>query len=110
MLPDMFLHNGYSERAFQSERNGQWVKGRARTPLHLLDPFLATREELAETNQLVHVAYGQWSFLRQRSSTSEMIFDVPSLVSYVSQFMTLLPGDIISTGTPAGIFGRRTKR
>jgi 2,4-didehydro-3-deoxy-L-rhamnonate hydrolase len=96
------LHNDYSERAFQLERGGQWVKGKSADTFAPLGPFLATRDELPDTSRL-----GMWlkvnGGFRQRSSTSEMIFDVPFLVGYVSQFMTLLPGDIISTGTPAGV-------
>ena len=96
------LHNDYSERAFQLERGGQWVKGKSADTFAPLGPFLATRDEVPDTARL-----GMWlkvnGAFRQRSSTSQMIFDVPTLVSYVSQFMTLLPGDIISTGTPAGV-------
>jgi 2,4-diketo-3-deoxy-L-fuconate hydrolase len=96
------LHNDYSERVFQLERGGQWVKGKSADTFAPLGPFLATRDEIPDTSQL-----GMWlkvnGVFRQRSSTREMIFDVPTLVSYVSQFMTLLPGDVISTGTPAGV-------
>ncbi|MGA8216154.1 MAG: fumarylacetoacetate hydrolase family protein [Candidatus Sulfotelmatobacter sp.] len=96
------LHNDYSERAFQLERGGQWVKGKSADTFAPLGPFMATCDEIPDTGHL-----GMWlkinGVFRQRSSTSEMIFDVPTLVSYVSQFMTLLPGDIISTGTPAGV-------
>ena len=96
------LHNDYSERVFQLERGGQWVKGKSADTFAPLGPFLATPDEIPDTGHLA-----MWlkvnGVLRQRSSTSEMIFDVPTLVSYVSQFMTLLPGDIISTGTPAGV-------
>jgi len=96
------LHNDYSERVFQLERGGQWVKGKSADTFAPLGPFLATRDEIPDTSRL-----GMWlkvnGAFRQRSSTSEMIFDVPTLVSYVSQFMTLLPGDVISTGTPAGV-------
>ena len=96
------LHNDYSERAFQLERAGQWVKGKSADTFAPIGPFLATRDEIPDTGNL-----GMWlkvnGAFRQRSSTSEMIFDVPFLVSYVSQFMTLLPGDVISTGTPAGV-------
>jgi 2,4-diketo-3-deoxy-L-fuconate hydrolase len=96
------LHNDYSERAFQFERAGQWVKGKSADTFAPLGPFLATRDEISDTSNL-----GMWlkvnSVFRQRSSTSEMIFDIPFLVSYVTQFMTLLPGDVISTGTPAGV-------
>jgi 2,4-diketo-3-deoxy-L-fuconate hydrolase len=96
------LHNDYSERVFQLERGGQWVKGKSADTFAPLGPFLATRDEIPDTSKL-----GMWlkvnGEFRQKSSTAEMIFDVPTLVSYVSQFMTLLPGDIISTGTPAGV-------
>jgi 2,4-diketo-3-deoxy-L-fuconate hydrolase len=96
------LHNDYSERWFQLERGGQWVKGKSADTFAPLGPFLVTCDEIPDTSAL-----GMWlkvnGVFRQRSSTSEMIFDVPTLVSYVSQFMTLLPGDIISTGTPAGV-------
>jgi len=96
------LHNDYSERSFQLERGGQWVKGKSADTFAPLGPFLATRDELADTRAL-----GMWlevnGQIRQRSTTANMIFDVPTLVSYVSDFMTLLPGDVISTGTPAGV-------
>jgi 2,4-didehydro-3-deoxy-L-rhamnonate hydrolase len=96
------LHNDYSERVFQLERGGQWVKGKSADTFAPLGPFLATCDEIPDTRHL-----GMWlkinGAFRQRSFTSEMIFDVPTLVSYVSQFMTLLPGDVISTGTPAGV-------
>jgi 2,4-didehydro-3-deoxy-L-rhamnonate hydrolase len=96
------LHNDYSERSFQLERGGQWSKGKSADTFAPLGPFLATPDELGDPQAL-----GMWLTVngetRQRSSTSQMIFDVPTLVSYVSQFMTLLPGDLISTGTPAGV-------
>ena len=96
------LHNDYSERSFQLERGGQWVKGKSADTFAPLGPFLATRDELPSFAQL-----GMWlkvnGEFRQRSSTAEMIFGVPFLLSYISQFMTLLPGDVISTGTPAGV-------
>ncbi len=96
------LHNDYSERSFQLERGGQWVKGKSADTFAPLGPFLATRDELAQPGRL-----GMWltvnGEMRQQSTTANMIFDVPTLVSYVSEFMTLLPGDIISTGTPAGV-------
>lgn len=96
------LHNDYSERSFQLERGGQWVKGKSADTFAPLGPFLVTRDELTEPGRL-----GMWLTVngerRQQSSTANMIFDVPTLVSYVSEFMTLLPGDIISTGTPAGV-------
>jgi len=96
------LHNDYSERSFQPERGGQWVKGKSADSFAPLGPFLATKDEIRDFNQL-----GMWlkvnGEFRQRGSTSKMIFDVPALVAYVSEFMTLLPGDVISTGTPPGV-------
>ena len=96
------LHNDYSERRFQLERGGQWVKGKSADTFAPLGPFLATAEEIPDLRQLTMwlTVNGEY---RQKSSTAQMIFDVPTLVSYVSQFMTLLPGDVISTGTPAGV-------
>ena len=96
------LHNDYSERSFQLERGGQWVKGKSADTFAPLGPFLATPDEISDASRLA-----MWLKVngetRQNSSTANMIFDVPTLVSYVSQFMTLLPGDVISTGTPAGV-------
>lgn len=96
------LHNDYSERSFQLERGGQWVKGKSCDTFAPIGPFLATRDEIPNPGAL-----GMWltvnGEMRQKGSTASMIFDVPALVSYVSEFMTLLPGDVISTGTPAGV-------
>lgn len=96
------LHNDYSERSFQLERGGQWVKGKSADTFAPLGPFLATRDEVRDFRNLA-----MWLKVngdsRQRGSTANMIFDVPTLVAYVSEFMTLLPGDVISTGTPAGV-------
>ena len=96
------LHNDYSERSFQLERGGQWVKGKSADTFAPLGPVLVTRDELPNCGSLAMWLKVNGEF-RQRSSTSEMIFGVPFLVSYISQFMTLLPGDVISTGTPAGV-------
>jgi 2,4-didehydro-3-deoxy-L-rhamnonate hydrolase len=96
------LHNDYSERAFQLERGGQWVKGKSADTFAPLGPFLATADEIPDAGRL-----GMWLTVngegRQKSSTANMIFTVPELISYVSGFMTLLPGDVISTGTPSGV-------
>lgn len=96
------LHNDYSERSFQLERGGQWVKGKSADTFAPLGPFMATVDEVVDVGQLA-----MWlkvnGEIRQKSSTANMIFDVATLVSYVSEFMTLLPGDVISTGTPAGV-------
>jgi 2-keto-4-pentenoate hydratase/2-oxohepta-3-ene-1,7-dioic acid hydratase in catechol pathway len=96
------LHNDYSERTFQKDRGGQWVKGKSCDTFAPLGPFLATPDEIPNPGNLKMwlKVNGQ---TRQNSSTSEMIFDVPTLVSYLTEFMTLLPGDVISTGTPAGV-------
>jgi 2,4-didehydro-3-deoxy-L-rhamnonate hydrolase len=96
------LHNDYSERGFQKDRGGQWVKGKSCDTFAPLGRFLATPDEVPEPGNLK-----MWlkvnGTMRQNSSTANMIFDSAFLVSYVSQFMTLLPGDVISTGTPAGV-------
>jgi 2-keto-4-pentenoate hydratase/2-oxohepta-3-ene-1,7-dioic acid hydratase in catechol pathway len=96
------LHNDYSERAFQLERGGQWVKGKSCDTFAPIGPFLATRDEIPDPQAL-----GMWltvnGVTRQKGTTANMVFGVANLVSYVSQFMTLLPGDVISTGTPAGV-------
>jgi 2,4-didehydro-3-deoxy-L-rhamnonate hydrolase len=96
------LHNDYSERAFQLERGGQWVKGKSCDTFAPIGPFLATRDEIPDPQTL-----GMWLTVngetRQKGTTANMVFGVRTLVSYVSQFMTLLPGDVISTGTPAGV-------
>jgi 2,4-diketo-3-deoxy-L-fuconate hydrolase len=96
------LHNDYSERSFQLERGGQWVKGKSADSFAPLGPFLATKDEIPNFDRL-----GMWlkvnGEFRQRGSTAQMIFDIPTLVAYVSEFMTLLPGDVISTGTPPGV-------
>jgi 2-keto-4-pentenoate hydratase/2-oxohepta-3-ene-1,7-dioic acid hydratase in catechol pathway len=96
------LHNDYSERQDQIERGGQWSKGKSQDGFAPLGPFLATKDELGDV-----AALPMWLTVngasRQKSSTREMIFGVPFLVSYLSRFMTLLPGDVISTGTPAGV-------
>lgn len=96
------LHNDYSERGFQLERGGQWVKGKSCDGFAPLGPYLCTLDEAGDARKL-----GMWLSVnrvtRQRSNTSNMIFDAPTLLSYLSQFMTLLPGDVVSTGTPAGV-------
>lgn len=96
------LHNDYSERTFQKDRGGQWVKGKSADTFAPLGPFLATPDEIPDPGNLK-----MWLRVngetRQNSSTANMIFDVATLVSYVTEFMTLLPGDVISTGTPAGV-------
>jgi len=96
------LHNDYSERAFQIEKEGQWCKGKGCDTFAPIGPFIATKDEIADPNSL-----NLWLKLNgetvQNSSTDDFIFNVQEVVSYISQFMTLLPGDIISTGTPFGV-------
>ena len=96
------LHNDLSERAFQLERNGQWVKGKSCDTFAPLGPFLATQDEIKDVNGL-DVWLKLNGSIMQKSNTSNLIFKIPFLVAYISQFMTLLPGDVISTGTPAGV-------
>jgi 2,4-didehydro-3-deoxy-L-rhamnonate hydrolase len=96
------LHNDLSEREFQIERGGQWVKGKSCDTFAPLGPFLATQDEIRDVNnlRLWLKVNGQ---TMQDGTTANLIFKIPFLISYLSQFMTLLPGDIISTGTPAGV-------
>ena len=96
------LHNDYSERAFQLERGGQWAKGKGCDTFAPLGPFMATTDEIADVDNL-----SMWLTVNgktfQNSNTSNLVFKIPFLVHYLSQYMTLLPGDIISTGTPPGV-------
>ena len=96
------LHNDYSERAFQLERGGQWVKGKSNDTFAPVGPFMATPDELGSVDDL-HLWLKVNDKMLQDSSTNQLIFKIPFLVHYLSQFMTLLPGDIISTGTPHGV-------
>jgi 2,4-didehydro-3-deoxy-L-rhamnonate hydrolase len=96
------LHNDVSEREFQLERNGTWDKGKGCDTFAPVGPFLATADEIGDVDNL-----NLWLDVNgkrmQTGSTKHLIFKIPFLVSYISRFMTLLPGDIISTGTPAGV-------
>jgi len=96
------LHNDVSEREFQLERNGQWVKGKSADTFAPMGPWLVTTDELPNYNSL-HMWLKVNGQMMQDNNTDDMIFEVPKLVSYISQFMTLLPGDVISTGTPSGV-------
>lgn len=96
------LHNDYSERAFQLERNGQWVKGKSCDTFAPLGPFIATPDEINDVHNL-RLWLKVNDTILQDGNTSNLIFNVPYIVSYISQFMTLLPGDVITTGTPAGV-------
>jgi 2-keto-4-pentenoate hydratase/2-oxohepta-3-ene-1,7-dioic acid hydratase in catechol pathway len=96
------LHNDYSEREYQLERGGQWVKGKSCDTFAPLGPWLVTPDQIADPHNL-----RLWLTVNgekvQDSNTSDLIFGIPELISYVSQFMTLLPGDVLSTGTPSGV-------
>lgn len=96
------LHNDVSERAFQIEREGQWCKGKGCDTFAPLGPFMATTDEIKDGNNL-HLWLEVNGERLQDSSTSDFIFNIQHCVSYISQFMTLLPGDVISTGTPFGV-------
>jgi 2-keto-4-pentenoate hydratase/2-oxohepta-3-ene-1,7-dioic acid hydratase in catechol pathway len=94
--------NDVSERAFQSERQGQWTKGKSCDTFGPIGPWLVTRDEVADPQNLrLRLAVNGRRF--QDGSTSTMVFGVRYLVAYLSQFMTLYPGDIIATGTPPGV-------
>ncbi|MCX5479597.1 fumarylacetoacetate hydrolase family protein [Kaistia geumhonensis] len=96
------LVNDVSERAFQSERGGQWTKGKSHDTFGPIGPWLVTRDEIADP-QALSIWLEVDGIRRQDGSTRTMIFGVAKLVSYISQFMTLQPGDIIATGTPPGV-------
>ena len=96
------LHNDYSERGFQLDRSGQWVKGKSCDRFAPFGPYLVTTDEIENPDDL-----NMWlkvnGEIMQSSNSSNLHYKIPFLLSYVSQFMTLLPGDIISTGTPPGV-------
>ncbi|GAA0892783.1 fumarylacetoacetate hydrolase family protein [Fulvivirga kasyanovii] len=96
------LHNDVSEREFQLERGGQWVKGKSCDTFAPLGPYLVTKDEVANPNNL-----NLWLTLNgkkvQNGNTNDFIFNVQEVIAYLSQFMSLMPGDIISTGTPEGV-------
>jgi 2-keto-4-pentenoate hydratase/2-oxohepta-3-ene-1,7-dioic acid hydratase in catechol pathway len=96
------LHNDLSERDYQLERGGTWDKGKGCDTFAPLGPYLVTKEEVADVNNL-RLWLKVNGKLVQDGTTANLIFKIPHLVSYVSRFMTLLPGDVISTGTPAGV-------
>ncbi|WP_025899639.1 fumarylacetoacetate hydrolase family protein [Sneathiella glossodoripedis] len=94
--------NDVSERAFQTERSGQWVKGKSHDTFGPIGPWLVTRDEIPDTGNLS--MYLEVDGHRYQSGTTQtMIFDVPTIISHLTEFMTLEPGDIISTGTPPGV-------
>jgi 2,4-didehydro-3-deoxy-L-rhamnonate hydrolase len=94
------LFNDYTERSYQRERGGQWTKGKSADTFAPIGPYLVTPDSVrAESLELSLSVNG---LLFQRETTAAMLFDVPTLIAYVSEFMTLLPGDVLSTGTPEG--------
>ena len=96
------LHNDVSEREFQIERGGTWDKGKGCDTFAPLGPWLVTKDEVKDVDSL-RLWLNVNDKKMQDGTTANFIFKIPHIVSYVSQFMTLLPGDIISTGTPAGV-------
>ncbi|MES2996442.1 MAG: fumarylacetoacetate hydrolase family protein [Verrucomicrobiota bacterium] len=96
------VHNDYSERAWQLERGGQWVKGKSADTFAPFGPYMATADEVSDPNNL-----RLWLSVNgkklQDSTTADFIFNLQTVISYLSGFMTLLPGDVITTGTPAGV-------
>jgi 2,4-diketo-3-deoxy-L-fuconate hydrolase len=93
--------NDVSERSYQLERGGQWAKGKGCPTFGPIGPFLVTKDEVDFANLAMTLKVNGETM--QKGSTSTMIFNVPFLVSYISQFMMLLPGDVITTGTPPGV-------
>lgn len=96
------LHNDVSEREFQLEHGGTWDKGKGCDTFAPLGPFLATKDEIADPHNL-HLWLKVNGHTMQDGNTANFIFKLPQIIAYVSQFMTLLPGDVVSTGTPAGV-------
>jgi len=103
------LCNDVSERSFQVQRAGQWVKGKSAETFGPLGPWLATPDEIADVQNLA-MSLDVNGVRKQTGSTSTMIFSIPYLLSYISQFMVLEPGDIVTTGTPPGVGSARKPR
>ncbi|UCE80049.1 MAG: fumarylacetoacetate hydrolase family protein [Nitrospiraceae bacterium] len=106
-IAGFILFNDYSERDYQFNRGGQWVKGKSADTFASLGPFLVTPDEISDYQNL-----NMWlkvnNIVKQNGTTANMVFDIPKIISMISQYMTLLPGDIISTGTPPGVGYRKT--
>ena len=96
------LANDVSERDWQANRSGQWVKGKSFDTFGPLGPWLVTADELPDP-QNIPISLSVNGIVRQKSNTNDMIFSVAEIVSHLSQFMTLLPGDVVVTGTPEGV-------
>lgn len=96
------LHNDVSERDFQLNHGGQWVKGKSCDTFAPIGPYLITPDEITDPHNL-RLWLSVNGEMLQNSNTSDLVFKIPKLISYISQYMSLLPGDVISTGTPAGV-------
>jgi 2,4-diketo-3-deoxy-L-fuconate hydrolase len=96
------LHNDISEREFQLERGGTWDKGKGCDTFAPMGPWMVTKDEITDPHNL-----RLWLKLNdkilQEGNTDDLVFNIPQLIAYISRFMTLLPGDVISTGTPSGV-------
>jgi 2-keto-4-pentenoate hydratase/2-oxohepta-3-ene-1,7-dioic acid hydratase in catechol pathway len=101
------LFNDYSEREYQFNRGGQWVKGKSADTFAPLGPFLATPDEIEDYKNL-RIWLRVNGVIKQNSNTSNMFYDIPTIIETVTQYTTLLPGDIVCTGTPAGVGHGRT--
>ena len=96
------LVNDLSEREWQIEKMGQWVKGKSHDTYGPIGPYLVTKDEISDVNNL-NMSLDLNGIRMQTGNTNTMIFNVDKIVSYVSKFMSLQPGDIITTGTPPGV-------
>ena len=94
--------NDVSERRFQTKRNGQWVKGKSAETFGPIGPWLVTTDEIKDPNNLA-MSLDVNGAIKQQGSTATMIFKIPELLAYITEFMVLEPGDIVTTGTPAGV-------
>ncbi len=102
------ISHNVSEREFQLERGGQWTKGKSCDTFNPTGPWLLTPDSLLAGHSFLNMHLSVNGVQRQRGTTATMIFDVPYLIHYLSQFMTLEPGDLISPGTPPGVgFGMK---
>jgi len=102
--------NDLSERDWQLKGTGQWVKGKSADTFGPLGPWLVTRDEMPDP-QALSLQLSLNGEIQQQGNTEDMVFSVAQIVSYVSRFMTLAPGDVISTGTPSGVgMGKKPSR
>ena len=102
MVAGYCLINDVSERSYQIERGGQWIKGKSAPNFGPIGPWLVTRDEIRDPQDL-RLTLSVNGVVRQDSSTDDMIFTVAKIISYMSNFMRLMPGDVIATGTPEGV-------